>query len=85
MEEKEEERQRQMSMQIDIMMRKLLFPEAKERLSNIRIANQELYLKAVQALLYLQQTGRQEKVTEEELKELLQSLSRKRETKIVRK
>jgi len=68
------------------MLKQLLMPEAKTRLSNVRLANQELYAKAVQAIIYAANAGQlKEKISEEDLKKLLASLSVKREIKIKRK
>lgn len=60
---------------------KVLEPAAYERLANVRLANPELYSKAVQALLQLyQRAGR--KITEKELVILLSSATAKREGSI---
>ena len=84
--EQESERQRHAERQLDLLAAKLLTVEAKARLSNVKLVNQELYLKAVQALLYLYQSGSvQEKISEEALKGILEKLGSKRETRIRRK
>lgn len=71
---------------ISSMLRGVLTEEARARLGNVRLVNKELYLKAVQAVIYLQRAGQlQEKVGEEELKELLERLRSKREITIKRK
>ena len=63
-----------------------LTKEARERLSNVRIANPQL---AEQIELYLIQVYQQgqikEPISETQLKDLLQTLTKKKETKIVRK
>ncbi len=72
--------------QLDNVLRFLLEPEAKQRLANVRIANKQLYLKAAQSLLMLYKAGQiGGKVSENELKQLLEKLSEKREPKITRK
>ena len=72
--------------QLDTAMRQVLSHEAKTRLGNVKLVNQELYLKAAQAVLYLYQKGQvQGKINEEQLKQLLEKLSAKREIKIKRK
>jgi programmed cell death protein 5 len=72
--------------QLDNVLRFLLEPEAKQRLANVRIANKPLYLKTAQALLMLYKAGQVNgKVSDAELKQLLEKLSEKREPKITRK
>lgn len=72
--------------QLDETLRFLLSTEAKERLSNVRLANKNLYLKTAQTLLMLYKSGQlNEKISGEQLKKLLEKLSERRETKIVRK
>jgi programmed cell death protein 5 len=65
---------------------KVLTKEARERLANVRIANPQL---AEQVELYLIQVYQQgllkEQINDEKLKELLKTLTQKRETKIIRK
>ena len=72
--------------QIEQLLRQVLDSAAKERLSNVRLVNPELYLKTTQAILYLMQnkqiTG---KISEQQLKQLLERFSQKRETTIKRK
>jgi programmed cell death protein 5 len=69
----------------EILM-KILTKEARERLANVRIANPQL---AEQVELYLFQVYQQgllkEQIDDEKLKELLKTLTKKKETKIVRK
>lgn len=76
--------------QIEELKRKVivecLTKEARERLSNVKIANPQL---AEQVELYLIQVYQQgqirEPIPDNQFKELLQTLTKKRETKIVRK
>ncbi|MFH0714169.1 MAG: DNA-binding protein [Candidatus Diapherotrites archaeon] len=75
----------EMESQIESLLRNVLTPEAKSRLSNVRLVNPELYTKAISTLAYAQQQGLKEKVSEEQLKNLLEKLNPKRETKITRK
>ncbi|MBN1160055.1 MAG: hypothetical protein JXA43_02330 [Candidatus Diapherotrites archaeon] len=72
--------------QINILLSRLLSPEAKARLTNIKLVNPEKYAQVVQLLAYLAQSGQlKDKVSDEELKALLQKMSgEKRETKIKR-
>ena len=87
--EQHEARQRQLEaeMQIDELLRKILTPEAKLRLGNVRMANKELYNGAVQLVMYLYKNGQiEDRVSEVQLKALLEKLSAgKRDIKIKRK
>jgi len=80
------EQQRENELRVEGMLKQALSPEAKSRLSNVRLANSELYSKAVQAIAYLAGTGKLSgRLGEEELKSILQRLSAKREMTIKRK
>ena len=86
----EELQRRQMeeeaSAKISSMLRALLTEEARTRLNNVKLVNNELYLKAVQAILYLQRAGQlQGKLGEEEVKALLEKMGVKRKISIKRK
>jgi len=71
---------------ISSMLRTLLDEKARTRLNNVKLVNKELYLKAVQAILYLQKAGQlQGKVGENEVKALLEKMNAKREISIKRK
>jgi programmed cell death protein 5 len=71
---------------IETLLRKLLSPEAKSRLKNVRLVNQELYWNAVQQVLIQFRSGKiRGRVSEPQVKALLEVLSRKREIKIKRK
>ncbi|MBS3061256.1 MAG: hypothetical protein J4215_01595 [Candidatus Diapherotrites archaeon] len=71
---------------IDALLRSILETAAKERLSNVRLVNPELYMKATQAILFLAQNKQfSGKISGEQLKQILQRLSQKRETSIKRK
>lgn len=84
--QKAEEKQREIEAQIDELMRFALTPEAKTRLGNVKLVNQELYLKTAQAIIYLQRAGQiSGKISEEQLKQLLEKFSKKREIKIKRR
>ncbi len=71
-------------MQLRAILRRILTKEAFERLGRVKMANPELYAKAVQLLLYLYQAGQiREKVTDDQLKKFLERLiGKKKETKI---
>lgn len=71
---------------INSAVRSLLTEEARTRLNNVRLVNKEQYLKVAQVILYLEKAGQlQGKISEDELKQLLDRMSSKREIKIRRK
>lgn len=72
--------------QIKAVVNKLFDAAAIERLNNIRLSNQELYLQVVQYFASLYQAGRiSGKVTEEQVRQAVtQALSQRRETTIRR-
>jgi programmed cell death protein 5 len=77
-------------MQLDAALKHLLSPEAKARLSNVKLVNEQLYLGAAQAVLYLAKLGKigaHKKLGDAQMKELLEKISKqtKREIKIKRK
>ncbi len=90
-EQAELERQREMQeMQINAILSKILTPDAKARLSNVRLANPRLAERVTATLVYLYQSGRvARKITDVELKKILLKLteSNRRDTniRIVRK
>lgn len=72
--------------QMERVLRQILEPEAKQRLSNLRIGNKELYLAAVQTIILLFKNQQlNAKLSDAELKALLIKLSEKRNTTIRRK
>ncbi|MBI2529846.1 MAG: hypothetical protein HYW05_01765 [Candidatus Diapherotrites archaeon] len=79
--------EQQQEAQLDAIMRKLLEPEAKTRLANVRLVNKELYFRAVQSAMYLaQRSGGKEKLNDYQMKRVLERLSgAKREIRIVKK
>ncbi|MBU0662654.1 hypothetical protein KJ891_04265 [Candidatus Micrarchaeota archaeon] len=82
------ERQRRLEgeMQLSAMMRNLLEDDARERLNNVRLVNSELYYRAAQGVVLVAQQRRQGwKMSEAEMRGLLEKLSGKRETVIKRK
>jgi len=88
LQEKKEEEARVLEAEAKIasLAKNLLTEEARARLNNVGLVNKELYLKTVQAVLYLQRAGQlQGKLGEKEVKALLEKLSNKREITIKRK
>lgn len=72
--------------QLEQMLSQLLEPAAKQRLNNVRLANPNLHAKASQTILSLyQERVITAKLTENQLKAILEKLSPKRETIIRRK
>jgi len=84
--QEEEQMQVEAEAKIASMVRGLLTEKARTRLNNVRLVNKELYLKAVQIILYLQKAGQlQGKLEENTLKEILDKVRNKKEIKITRK
>jgi len=85
--QQESEQQKQAAEQkIESMLKSILEPEAKARLKNVKLINEQLYWNVVQQLLSFAQSGRiKGQVTEEDVKKLLSALSQKRNIKITRK
>jgi programmed cell death protein 5 len=72
--------------QIDLMLKQILSSEARERLSNIRLINQELYMKVAQYLIQAYQQGAIRGIVDDNmLKQILSQLQPKRNIKIRRK
>lgn len=76
----------QIAAQIKIIINQILTPEARGRLSNIRLARPEFARQIEILLIQLYQAGQlPKKLTDEKLKEILGRIhSRKKETKITR-
>jgi len=75
MDEELERRHRQDS-QINLILMQILEPEAKERLSNIKITRPDFAKAIEQQLVMLAQSGRlKQRVTDAQLKELLKQLT----------
>jgi len=73
----------QMEEQINIIMRQIMSPEARERLANIRMARPDFARQVEMLLIQLYQGGRLKQLTDEQFKALLTKISgTKRETKI---
>jgi programmed cell death protein 5 len=82
---KEEEIRAQLEAQKALILRQILTPEARARLTNIKMAKPEMAEQLEQELIQLAQTGKIVRpITDEELKEALARLYRKREIRIRR-
>lgn len=82
-----EEMRRQYEAQKKAILRAILEPEAKERLSRVKLAHPELAEAVENQLIYLAQSGKiQSKITDKMLVEILKRVQpKKRETRIIRK
>lgn len=82
--ESQEQMRQQMEMQKKQAMMQILTPEARSRLANIRMTKPEFVDQIELQLIQLAQMGRvQSKITDEQLKELLQKVAgQKREINI---
>jgi programmed cell death protein 5 len=85
--ESQQRAQQEMEMQKKQVMMQILTPEARSRLANLRLTKPEFVGQIEIQLIQLVQSGRvQNKITDEQLKDLLKRLSgQKREINITRK
>jgi len=85
--QEEIERQKQAEAQIHMILMQILEPEARERLNAIKLTRPEFARAVEQQLVLLAQSGRlKEKITDDQLRALLQQLQpAKREFNIRRK
>lgn len=85
--QEEIERQKQAEAQIHMILMQILEPEARERLNTIKLTRPEFARAVEQQLVLLAQSGRlKEKITDDQLRALLQQLQpAKREFNIKRK
>lgn len=82
-----DEQRKQFEMQKQAILRQIMEPEARDRLSNIRVANPEMADGVEMQLIQLAQSGRlQSVVTDEMLRNLLRQIApKRREIKIERR
>ena len=81
-----QQRQMEAEMQLDSALKRALTDDARERLNNVKLVNRELYMKATQAIIYFVNNSRvQTKLSDSEIKLLLQKLTQKKEINIRRK
>ncbi|MCL4365222.1 MAG: DNA-binding protein [Candidatus Marsarchaeota archaeon] len=73
----------QIEQQKRMLIKRLVTPEAYERLMNVRIANYELYSQLVDMLISMSQQGRiGAAITEDNIKQILLKLTPKKESNI---
>jgi programmed cell death protein 5 len=85
--QEEMERQRQADAQIQLILKQILEPDARERLNTIKLTRPDFARAVEQQLVLLAQSGRlKQKITDAQLKELLKQLiPAKRDYTITRK
>jgi programmed cell death protein 5 len=85
--QKQEEIQKQIEIQKKAILRAILEPEAKERLSRLKLAHPEIAEAVENQLIYLAQSGRiRNKISDAMLVEILKRVQpKRRETRIIRK
>lgn len=85
--QQDQQMQEQVEQQKQVILKKILTPEARSRLANLSLAKPEFAQNIELQLIQLSQMGRlQSQITDAQLKDMLQKLvQRKRETKIERK
>lgn len=85
-ESKKHEREAQAEQALNQILKNLLTDEARQRIYNVRLVNNSLFTQAVQTIVYLSRNNQiEEKITDAELRQLLEKLSTKKETTIRRK
>ena len=73
----EDEKRRNAEMQLDILLAKLMDSRAKERLSNVKLVNRELYISAASYFVRLANSGQLKgRVSEEQVIEVLTKLKK---------
>ncbi len=82
----EAEAQAQYEMQKESLLKKVMAPDAKSRLTRLKLANPALAGKVEQLLIYLAQSGKIQRIDDATFKEILLKIRGKRkETTIIRK
>lgn len=73
----------QQEQQIRLYIHQIVDPNAYERLMNIRASNRELYMQIAQVLINIAQSNKSiQKITEQQLVDLINRMTQKKETKI---
>src|SRR3989344_2795722 len=78
--QEEDQKKQEAESQLQSVLKKILTEEARQRLANVRLVNPEQHAKAIQAVIDLVQKGYvREKITDEQLKEILRKTKNDRE------
>lgn len=81
-----ENQQQAIENQKEMLLKKILTPEAKSRLTNLKLADPEFAGQLELLILKIYQSGQVSKITDEQLKKVLLKIKgNKKETKIIRK
>ncbi|MCD4740716.1 DNA-binding protein [archaeon] len=81
-----QEQENAMEVQKEVLLKQVLTPEAKSRLTNIKLANPEFATQIEYLLLRLYQTGQVKKIDDQQLKAILLKITKnKRDITITRK
>ncbi len=84
--QKQQEQENQAEQKISQLLNRFLTDEAKARLNNVRLVNKNLFQNALQSIIYLAQQGQiSEKLSDAELKNILERLNEKKDFTIRRK
>ncbi len=82
----EEETHSRMEEQLETMLNTILTPEARTRLTNVRLVNSEKYLQVGQALVVMARQGKiSAKVTDDQLRQLLLQLTPKKKDMTIKR
>lgn len=71
--------------QLEAMAKQVMTKEAKQRFGTVKLAHPKIAMNALLAILQAMQSGKLRKIDDESLKDLLRTISQKREVKITRK
>lgn len=77
-EQNEEEEAKKVEQQLKVILRSALVPEAYDRMSNIKIANKELYLTTAKHIMNLYKRFNR-KLTDEELQKIIKAILSEKE------
>lgn len=82
----EAEAQQQFEMQKDTLLKKVMTPEAKSRLTTLKLANPSLGEQVEKLIIYLAQSGQVQKIDDPTFKKILEKIrAKKKDITITRK